>query len=436
MPRNAGHGLRLYPLPTSKSWEIDMSDPTDGPADPSSSILKISKQFLEPGPSSVEIMECKDIQHPQKSINLSSVANSLLRNPESHHGSLSRHLVLDVHGRKSMLNPSPMRVEMSPAPPSSLTLPHGRSSNLLVTKSAELSTDSTDICIVGHDRGRRLCPTPRSSSTDEEFQHAHSYLQTPPPSSIAGGGTKISQMIQGTSRAVNRSMSKYRTGTRKPAEKPGHGGREGLSHRTIRKRNMEPQNHVFTSPTRHEIPSAFQSPVFSQLQPPAASCAEIGENSHVDASMAFDRMRIAAMSSIICDSPATSGHDELMDTKLSTKDPRRYLLQKHEYAASDKRQEVRRYTTTLLPLEMIPPQEETQKLVQSIRNPHAKLHTPARGIYQYDKYVNKGVFEKGFDANLGSIDMETVQYRLKHLIPDRAAHISGLQLFADIAVGS
>ncbi len=246
-------------------------------------------------------------------------------------------------------------------------------------------------------------------------------------------------MIQGTSWALNRPLSKFKTCPRRQVEKPGHGGREGLSHRTIRKRNVHPQNHLFTSPTHRETSSAVLSPVLSQLQSPAASCAKsrltgITENGHVDASRAFDHMRIAAISSSLCDSNVASGNDELMNTKLSTKDPRRYLLQKHQYATSDKRQGIRRYNTSLLPLEMIPPGEETHKLVQSVGAPHEKLHTLPRGIYQYDKYVNRGALEKGFDANLGSVDMETVQYRLKNLIRSRAAHISGLQLFANIAV--
>ncbi len=133
---STGHGVHLYPVPVSKSWEIDMSDPTDGPADPSSPMLSISKQFLKPGPSSVEIMERKDTRHPPQNINLSSVATSLVKKLGNHHGSLSHHLVLDVHGGNSMLNPSRMLDDMSAAPPRTLTLPHGRSSIGLVKKTS------------------------------------------------------------------------------------------------------------------------------------------------------------------------------------------------------------------------------------------------------------------------------------------------------------
>jgi len=117
---------------------------------------------------------------------------------------------------------------------------------------------------------------------------------------------------------------------------------------------------------------------------------------------------------------------EPVATTLPTGDPRAYLLRRQKSLAAEEsgeksRRPLRRMKSALMPLESIPPEQETHTLLHSMNLPSSVLNDWVGLFREYDGYIVYGTLADGLDMSLAS--GQEVELRLKDLLTEQKENV-------------
>ncbi|KAI8624660.1 hypothetical protein F5Y19DRAFT_453362 [Xylariaceae sp. FL1651] len=124
--------------------------------------------------------------------------------------------------------------------------------------------------------------------------------------------------------------------------------------------------------------------------------------------------------------PTRQEVQEPIATALPTGDPRAYLLRRQKSVAAGQSgtnlKKPRRLKSSLMPLENIPPEDQTHCLARTMRVDNQALDQLIRQLRQYDEYTIYGTLFDGLDMSLA--DGREIELRLRVLLATQKENIS------------